>query len=177
MTEIAIFDLEDDSYSFLDDEILTPDIDESSNVIFIGYCDYGGNGNEMIWICIKYAVDENYYIFNVLENENWDIDAEMTTPISTSEKIKVELTADGNVGKTATIDGEKYIVLYDAGEKGENVQLVSANTYEVNNVYLGYNDNWIDWTDSSVIAAANIFEDTESRTKCINKCRKSNIFI
>ena len=61
-----------------------------------------------------------------------------------------------------------WIVLYN--DEFDGLQLVSANTLESGNVYLGYNDNMVDWIDANVISEANIFEDTESRTKCVIKC-------
>ena len=93
-----------------------------------------------------------------------------TIPISETETIHKISVTDENVGKTATIDGEEYIVLYGAGEQGQNVQLISSNVYEPESVNLGFDDNIVDWTDSNIISVANIFEDTESRTRCIIRC-------
>ena len=65
-------------------------------------------------------------------------------------------TMESLLGKSATIDGVKYKVLYEAGEQGEEVQLISANALESYSVYLGYQDGQIDWTDANVIAEADL---------------------
>ena len=128
------------------------------------------NGNNVAHLYVKYKNDGKIYVVKLTYTEEDNPLTYSTVPEEGPNKIKV---IPENVGKTATIDGEKYIVLYDAGEKGENVQLVSANTYEVENVYLGPNDNWIDWTDSAVIAAANIFEDTQSGQSVLTDLEKT----
>ena len=127
------------------------------------------DGNNVAHMYLNYKNDGRIYVVKLTYTEQDNPLTYSTVPEEGPNKIKVL----ENVGKTATINGEKYIVLYDAGEKGENVQLVSANTYEVDNVYLGYNDNWIDWTDSAVIAAANIFEDTQSGQSVLTDLEKT----
>ena len=98
--------------------------------------------------------------------------ATTTSSISSSETIQ-----ESKLAKYVRFENDSTLwrVLYDDETYG--LQLISANTLEVDNVYLGYEDNIVDWTDLAVISEANLFEDTESRTKCVIRCRKSNILI
>ena len=165
-----------ESMQFQDDSELTPSVDESSAVTMAGFIP--GENENTAYMYIRYNSDGNVYRFKMVGTDPEDMTSYSTQPISESEKIVTISTTDTNVGKTATIDGEKYIVLYGAGEKGSNVQLISSNTLEVGNVYIGNQDREITWTDSSVISAADIFNDTESRSrKCTFRRRKVNIFI
>ena len=89
-----------------------------------------------------------------------------------SDVIQVGTSLPEKVGKYVQFSGSNdlWVVLYDEGEQTTGAQLISANTFEVEDVYLGYGDEEIDWTNSDVISEANIFEDTESRTECIIGC-------
>ena len=152
-------DIMTEDMEFQDDELLTPYINEETAVSVANYIEYD---ESTIYMYIRYNDDGNIYKIKSIYSE--EDESPSFVPLNNLEPIKVITTQDVNVGKTATIDGKKYIVLYGAGEQGANVQLITANTYEVDNVYLGYGDEEIDWTDSSVIAAANIsgMEQTDS---------------
>ena len=167
----SIWYIVNQSFQFQDDPT-TQDIDESTAVSMLFEPIYGENSNT-VYAYARYSVDENIYRIKILMPDLNDPTTWVTAPISTSEPIKLITTQDENVGKTATIDGEKYIVLYGAGENGSNIQLISANTYEVDNVDLGYNDNWIDWTDTDVIEEANIFPSLSGSNSVLTNEEKS----
>ena len=127
-------------------------------------------------VYFRYKNDGNIYRMRVAtgakDANGEDTRQGYTMPENGPYKLKV-IPSNTNIGKTAMINGEKFIVLYDAKEQGENVQLISANTYMENSVYIGYADNMIDWTDSSVISAANIFNDTDAGESVLSDVEKA----
>lgn len=132
------------------------------------------NGETHVYF--KYKNDGNIYRTRIGTSER-NLDGETTRngytiPEDGIYKLKI-IPADTNIGKTALIEGEKFIVLYDAGEKGPNVQLVSANTLAHDLIYIGYEDNMVDWTASSVISEANIFNDTEAGENVLSNIEKT----
>ena len=139
----ALTDLTPDFTTFVDDKDSITDASTTLTMITTA----GGIAGEDAYIYVQYK-DVKYKVSVDPSDEK------MPTKTVTS----LAYNTNGNIGKTATINGEKYIVLYDAGEQGDNVQLISANALD--NVTLGYNDGQINWDDSNVITAANIFNDT-----------------
>ena len=91
-----------------------------------------------------------------------------------TDDVTVEIEEVGALGKYVQYDGKFWRVLYDEGEYGEGAQLISADTLEVDSVYLGYNDSIINWSDEEVIAEANKFStDNPSETEVLSDVEKA----
>jgi len=91
-----------------------------------------------------------------------------------TDDITVAIEDVGVLGKYVQYEGKLWRVLYDEGEYGEGAQLISADTLEVDSVYLGYNDSIINWSDPEVIAEANKFStDNPSETEVLSSVEKA----
>ena len=91
-----------------------------------------------------------------------------------TDDITVAIEDVGVLGKYVQYEGKLWRVLYDEGEYGEGAQLISADTLEVDSVYLGYNDSIINWSDPEVIAEANKFStDNPSETEVLSYVEKA----
>ena len=82
-------------------------------------------------------------------------------------KVQVE-GLNNKLGKYIRIEGnsELWRVLYD--DQTHGVQLITANTLEPENVFLGLNDRLIDLTDEAVVAEVDILNDYESLSSDTN---------
>jgi len=91
-----------------------------------------------------------------------------------TDDITVAIEDVGVLGKYVQYEGKLWRVLYDEGEYGEGAQLISADTLEVDSVYLGNNDSIINWSDPEVIAEANKFStDNPSETEVLSSVEKA----
>ena len=92
-----------------------------------------------------------------------------------TDDVTVEIENAGvALGKYVQYDGKLWRVLYNEGEYGEGAQLISADTLEVDSVYLGYNDSIVNWSDEEVIAEANKFStDNPSETEVLSNVEKA----
>ncbi len=147
-----ISELVDENYEFINKDIKFLNGNYENSMYYLGEIDYAS-----IYVTYK----DNPEIYRVRISRDFEEKDEIKTIPEDGENKLYVIPKDTNIGKTATIGGEKFIVLFDAGEQGENVQLISANVYEPNNIYIGKNDNMVDWTNPSVISEANLFNDTD----------------
>lgn len=182
---ITILSFSDETAGFWPGEFGAPFGHNSENEEFItdaatSIKTVGGIGDTEEDLILYISYNNDVYKFRIyVTGETEETMAYVTDANYGVQKLTIPASAT-NVGKRATINGEKYVVLYDAGEQvnGQtlsNVQLVSVDVLAPKDVYLGCNDNntSIDWTSQSVITAANIFNDTEEGQNVLSDVEKS----
>ena len=154
LTEIA--NMDNEPVTFIPEESTIPDADTS--IILTSVTDEDENGYAYAYI--KY--NSNGYKIKV-DFKNFQ----------TISIISTFVQEDGSyLGKYVQYDGKLWVVLYDDDTNG--LQMITAETLEANNVYLGYDDTQIDWEDATVISQANIFDtDNPSETQLLSNTEKA----
>lgn len=162
-----------DNGNFIDDP--NTEVDESATVSLAiqGYENFFDPYTSRILFYIRYSVDNRLYKFPVeldMENQKYN-----SLPLNNEQKLGVVYTTSEDVGKTTTIGGNKYIVLYGPGEKGEKAQLISANT--IGTYGMTFDTSDIDWSQFENDSSVNIFEDTETNAASKLSKVEKNIYL
>ena len=124
---------EDPTRIIYEDDLSTPDIDESKYVSLIDGHLTGINGNKANYTTYIDVGDGKYrYDYYVQYDENGT--TVETNPNNGLTKLKLETTE--RLGKYVKYDNRNWIILYDDTTNG--LQMVSADAY--NNIELGYGD-------------------------------------
>ena len=111
------------------------------------------DGNTLVDLYFEYNNETYKFRLSNFQQHNYIIGTTMNFE-NLSEKI-----SSSNIGKTVTIGGREYIVLYDAGEQGQNAQLISKNVIDYGKIV-----NYIDWSDTNVIDKSDILNGTQKGT-------------